>query len=103
MLSNGACTFNSREILQRQIDDFKKCQSLSLLRKSWAFAMDMTIAEDNKGGDINLAAILRNLSSLYYSYLLKVIGGYKGGTKSILRSLQLPVGKAYAAASSLVL
>ncbi len=65
--------------------------------------MDVAIAEDNKGEDINLAAILRNLSSLHCSYLLKVIGGYKGGTKSILRSLQLPVGNAFAAASSLVL
>jgi hypothetical protein len=66
------------ETLQRQIDDFKKRQSLSLLRRSWAVAMDVAIAEDNKRGDINLAAILRNLSSLHYSYLLKVIGGYKG-------------------------
>ncbi len=65
--------------------------------------MDVAIADDNKGEDINLAAILRNLSTLHYSYLLKVIGGYKGGTKSILRSLQLPVGSACAAASSLVL
>jgi hypothetical protein len=66
------------ETFAKAIDDFKKCQSLSLLRKSWAFAMDVAIAEDNKGEDINLAAILRNLSSLHYSYLLKVIGGYKG-------------------------
>jgi hypothetical protein len=65
--------------------------------------MDVAIAEDNKREDINLAAILRNLSSLHYSYFLKVIGGYKGGTKFILRSLQLPLGNAYAAASSLVL